>query len=61
MPSRGASAVRHRGASAVCHIRIHWKMTTEEEEAAVALMDSNEDWLLCLEDFVKIFEGAGEQ
>ncbi|XP_073124830.1 putative calcium-binding protein CML19 [Henckelia pumila] len=37
------------------------KMTAQEAEAAVALMDSDLDGLLSLEDLVKIIEGAGEE
>ncbi|KAK4392884.1 Calcium-binding protein CML38 [Sesamum angolense] len=42
--------------------RINWREMTEEEAvAAVVLMDSDGDGLLCLDDFVRIVEGAGEE
>ncbi|KAH6800941.1 hypothetical protein C2S52_001405 [Perilla frutescens var. hirtella] len=44
-----------------CVASITGDMTAEEAEAAVALMDSDDDGLLCLVDFVKIVEGAGEE
>ncbi|KAL2538178.1 EF-hand domain-containing protein [Forsythia ovata] len=36
-------------------------MSLEEAEAAIVSMDSDEDGLLCLEDFVKLVEEAGEE
>ncbi|KAG6410173.1 hypothetical protein SASPL_128224 [Salvia splendens] len=44
-----------------CVASIGGDMAAEEAEAAVALMDSDGDELLCLEDFVKIVEGAEEE
>ncbi|KAL0395769.1 UNVERIFIED_CONTAM: putative calcium-binding protein CML23 [Sesamum calycinum] len=43
-----------------CVGSIGGEMTAEEAEAAVVLMDSDGDGFLCLEDFVRIVEGAGE-
>ncbi|KAL8502595.1 hypothetical protein ACS0TY_021656 [Phlomoides rotata] len=44
-----------------CVSSIGGVITAEEAAAAVALIDSDRDGLLSLEDFVKIVEGAGEE
>ncbi|KAK2992871.1 hypothetical protein RJ640_028113, partial [Escallonia rubra] len=37
------------------------QLSLEEAEAAVVLMDSDGDGLLCLDDFVRLVDGAGEE
>ncbi|KAK3034860.1 hypothetical protein RJ639_032315 [Escallonia herrerae] len=38
-----------------------WQLSLEEAEAAVLLMDSDGDGLLCFEDFVRLVDGGGEE
>ncbi|CAI9766702.1 unnamed protein product [Fraxinus pennsylvanica] len=44
-----------------CADLIGGAMSPEEAEMAVVLMDSDGDGLLCLEDFLKLVEGAEEE